>query len=95
MLRPRRGERALPSRSNLNLRVEKERCCDWNNILDSLLAAVTDPRLESWRAEVAEIALSLNEAPKSNRDAVAEERSKIQREIERLQRQMAVLENGG
>ncbi len=59
--------------------------------MDLLLSAITSPYLESWHAEVAEIASSLNRAEKNDSDNVAEERMKIQHEIERLQRRMADL----
>ncbi|MEN6520487.1 MAG: hypothetical protein ABFD46_04965 [Armatimonadota bacterium] len=56
-----------------------------------VLSAITSPNLESLHAEVAEIASSPSRVEKSERDDVAEERLKIQHEIERLQREMAAL----
>ncbi|MCE5197738.1 MAG: hypothetical protein ABFD54_12810 [Armatimonadota bacterium] len=81
----------MPSRCNLNLIVEKEECLDWSNLMDLLLSAITNPNLESLHAEVAEIASSLNKDDKNELDEVAEERLRIQHEIEKLQRRMAAL----
>lgn len=84
----------MPSRGCLNIRVEKEQCGGWDDVLDALLAAITCAGLESWQAEIGGIAASLDEAEKSNHDAIGEERSRLQREIERLQLQIAALGNG-
>ena len=59
--------------------------------MDLLLSAITYPNMESLHAEVAEIASSLSRAEKNKRDDVAEERQKIQHEIEKLKRRMAAL----
>lgn len=84
----------MPSRCNLNLRVEKEECLDWRSLMDLLLSAITNPILESLHVEVAEIASSLDKAENNERDDVAEERLRIQQEIKRLQRKMASLGDG-
>jgi len=62
--------------------------------MDMLLSAITNPILESLHVEVAEIASSLDKAEKNERDDVAEERLRIQHEIERLQREIAALGDG-
>lgn len=95
MLCPCGKERALPSRGILNLIVEKKECHDWSNVLDALLSAITDSDMESWREEVAGIASSLDGCADSCHNVVAEERSRIQREIEKLQLQMAALGDHG
>lgn len=84
----------MPSRSSIKIVVAQEECRDWSKLLDSLLAAVTDVGMESWRAEIAEIASSLDNSEKNERDDVVEERLRIQQEIERLQREMASLGDG-
>jgi molybdopterin/thiamine biosynthesis adenylyltransferase len=71
--------------------VEKEGCNDWSNFIDLLLSAITISNLESFYADVDEIASSLDKAEEHERDAADRERLRIQHEIERLQHQLAAL----
>lgn len=94
MSRTPKKEWALPRRCSLNIVVEKEECCDWSDLYGVILSAVTCSGLDAVSAEVVEIASSLNEAGEPERRVADEERLRIHREIQLLQRRLAALGDG-
>lgn len=84
----------MPRRCSLNIVVEKEECCDWSDLYGVILSAVTCSGLDAVSAEVVEIASSLNEAGEPERRVADEERLRIHREIQLLQRRLAALGDG-